>query len=131
MDRKIINPWTWQDNWGYVQANEVSEFQRVIMIAGQTATDAEGKPMHAGDMRAQVSLALDNVETVLEQAGLTLANVMRLTYYTTDVDRFLEASDILGSRLVKFGCKPAATLLGVVRLATPDTLVEFEATAVV
>ena len=86
--------------------------------------------MHAGDMRAQVSLALDNLETVLEQAGLNLSNVMRLTYYTTDVDRFLEASDVLGSRLAKFGCKPAATLLGVVRLATPDTLVEFEATAV-
>ena len=131
MERKIINPWTWQDAWGYVQANEVSGFQRVIMIAGQTAADAEGNPMHAGDMRAQVSLVLDNLEAVLEEAGANLSNVMRLKYYTTDVDSFLEAADIWGSRLAKAGCKPATTLLGVTRLATPITLVEFEATAVV
>ena len=87
--------------------------------------------MHAGDMRAQVSLVLDNLETVLEQAGANLSDVMRLKYYTTDVDRFLEAADIWGGRLAKAGCKPATTLLGVTRLATPETLVEFEATAVV
>ena len=130
MKRKIINPWKWQDQIGYVQANEISGYERVLMCAGQTATDAEGNPMHVEDMRAQITLALDNLETILEQAGLDLSNVMRLNYYTTDVDRFIEESHVIWSRLAEADCKPVANLLGVTRLALPEFLVEIEATAV-
>jgi enamine deaminase RidA (YjgF/YER057c/UK114 family) len=55
---------------------------------------------------------------------------VRLNYYTTDVDRFFEEYDVLTARLAEFGCRPAATLLGVTRLAFPELLVEIEATAV-
>ena len=130
MERKIINPWKWQDQIGYVQANEISEYQRVLLCAGQTSTDAEGMPLHIDDMRAQIGLALDNLETILDHAGLNLSNVMRLNLYTTDVDRFREASDVLFARLAEAGCKPVANLLGVVRLALPEFLIEIEATAV-
>ena len=130
MERRTINPWNWQDRVGYVQANEISEYGRILLCAGQTATDSEGSPMHVEDMRAQISLALDNVETVLEHAGLDLSNVMRLNLYSTDVDRFIEESGVLWRRLAEANCKPAATLLGVVRLALPEYLVEIEATAV-
>src|SRR5581483_8873536 len=77
MDRRVINPWTWQDQFAFVQANEVSGAQRIVLCAGQTSVDAAGHPMHVGDMRAQLGLALDNLETVLRSAGLTLANVVR------------------------------------------------------
>lgn len=130
MERRIINPWEWQDQIGYVQANEISGHSRLLMCAGQTATDSEGNPMYAEDMEAQISLALGNVETILEHAGLELSNVMRLNLYTTDVDHFIEVSGVLWSRLAKAGCKPVANLLGVVRLALPEYLVEIEATAV-
>lgn len=131
MERKIINPWEWQDQMGFVQANEISGYQRIIMCAGQTSTDAEGKPMHAEDMRAQITLSLDNLETVLGQAGLNLSSVMRLNFYTTDVDGFFEAYfDVAMSRLAEAGCRPASTLLGVARLAYPELLVEIEAIAV-
>jgi enamine deaminase RidA (YjgF/YER057c/UK114 family) len=131
MERKIINPWEWQDQLAFVQANDISGHQRVLICSGQASIDAEGKPQHVGDMRAQVTLTVDNLETVLEQAGLNLSNVMRLNYYTTDVDRFLEAFDVVAGRLAEAGCRPAATLLGVARLAFPELLVEIEATAVV
>jgi enamine deaminase RidA (YjgF/YER057c/UK114 family) len=130
VERRIINPWTWQDQYGFVQASEVSGARRVLYCAGQTACDANGAPMHPGDMRAQINLALDNLETVLREAGLDLSNVVRLNYYTTDVDGFLEAGEILGKRLADAGCRPASTLLGVARLAFPEFLVELEATAV-
>ena len=39
MDRRVINPWTWQDQFGFVQANEVSNGQRVLFCAGQTSVD--------------------------------------------------------------------------------------------
>ena len=131
MERRIVNPWTWQDQFGFVQAHEVSGAQRVLLCAGQTSMDAEGRPAHPGDMRAQVALALDNVETVLREAGLTLSDVVRLNYYTTDVDAFFGAYDIVMQRLAAAACRPASTLLGVARLAFPELLVEIEATAVV
>jgi enamine deaminase RidA (YjgF/YER057c/UK114 family) len=129
MERRVVNPWTWQDQFGFVQANEVSEPRRMLICAGQTSVDADGRPLHEGDMRGQVNQALDNLETVLTAAGFTLADVVRLNIYTTDVDRLLEAYDALAGRLGAGGCRYAATLLGVVRLADPALMVELEATA--
>jgi enamine deaminase RidA (YjgF/YER057c/UK114 family) len=129
MERKIINPWKWQDQFGFVQANWIGGFQHVLICSGQTATDAEGRPSHPGDMRGQLNISLDNLETVLRQAGFTLADIVRMNYYTTDVDRFFESYEVVATRLAEARCKPASTLLGVQRLAFPELLVELEATA--
>ena len=66
----------------------------------------------------------------MREAGAQLSDVVRLNYYTTDVDRFFEAHDAVATRLSSAGCSPASTLLGVTRLAFPELLVEIEATAV-
>lgn len=129
-DIRAINPWGWQDQYGFSQAIEVKQGQRVVYCAGQTAVDAEGTPLHRGDLAKQMNLALDNLETVLKQAGLTLANVVRLNYYTTDVPAFMNAVGSFGPRLGAAGCKPSATLLGVASLFHPDVMIEIEATAV-
>jgi enamine deaminase RidA (YjgF/YER057c/UK114 family) len=97
--------------------------------AGQLATDADGHLLHARDMRAQIGQSLDNLETVLGAAGLGLSDVVRLNYYTTDVDAFVEAMADFGERLAAANCRPACTLLGVSRLVYPDQVVELEATA--
>lgn len=130
MEKKPVNPWRWQDQFGFSQAVEVKAGERVLYCAGQTSSDAEGKTQHAGDMKGQINLALDNLETVLEQAGMSLSNVVRLNYYTPNVDLLLQNYGVLVARLDKAGCKPASTLLGVARLAFPDLLIEIEATAV-
>jgi enamine deaminase RidA (YjgF/YER057c/UK114 family) len=130
MERRVVNPWTWQDQFGFVQANEASGVDRVLVCAGQTSVDAEGQALHEGDMAAQIGQALDNVETVLAEAGFGLADVVRLNYYVTDVDALIEAGGALAARLAEAGCRPASTLLGVARLAFPSQLVEIEATAV-
>ncbi len=130
MERRIINPWTWQDQFGYVQANEVSDAQRTLFCAGQTSVDEEGRPVYPEDMRAQIIQAMDNLETVLKEAGFELSDVVRLNIYTTDVDRFFEAFDAAVGRMEEAGCRPASTLLGVTRLAFPELMVEIEATAV-
>ena len=82
-------------------------------------------------MPAQISKAFDNLETVLNDAGLKLSDVVRLNYYTTDADSFMGAAEVAGIRMGKAGCRPASTLLGVARLAFPELLIEIEATAVV
>jgi enamine deaminase RidA (YjgF/YER057c/UK114 family) len=130
MERRVINPWTWQDQYGFAQAIEVTGSERALFCAGQTSSDADGNPLHPGDMRAQLGQALDNLETVLREAGFELSHVVRLNTYTTDVDAFLAAGEETGARLAAAGCRPSATLLGVERLAFPEFLVELEATAV-
>ncbi|HLZ68651.1 MAG TPA: RidA family protein [Dehalococcoidia bacterium] len=130
MDRQIVNPWTWQDTFGFVQANLLQGVQRTLVCAGQTAADADGNLLYPDDMGKQITQAFDNLETVLKQAGFGLAEVVRLNYYTTDVDGFIAAAGVFGPRLAAAGCRPASTLLGVSRLAFPGQVVELEATAV-
>src|SRR5690606_23888101 len=124
VERSVHNPWTWQDQFGFVQGNEIRGAERVLICAGQTSSDENGNTLHPHDMRAQVAQALDNLETVLRSAGMDLSNVVRLNYYTTDVDAFLGCGDVLGERFAASGCRPASTLLGVTRLAFPDLVVE-------
>ena len=130
-EARAVNPWQWQDRFGFSQGIEVRGAERVLYCAGQTSVDADGAPMHAGDMAAQIHQALTNLETVLGHAGLKLSNVVRLNYYTRDVAAFMAAAATFGPRLHDAGCQPAATLLGVAALFHPDILVEIEATAVV
>ena len=125
---KPVNPWTWQDAFGYSQAFEVSGGGRVLFCAGQASVDGNGNPLHARDMAKQLSQAFDNLETVLAQAGMTLANVVRLNFYTTDMQAFLQAGPHVGARLAN--AKPPGTLLGVAALFHPDIVIEMEATAV-
>jgi enamine deaminase RidA (YjgF/YER057c/UK114 family) len=101
MERRIVNPWTWQDQFGFVQANETSGVERVLVCSGQTSVDADGQPMHEGDMGAQVAQALENLETVLTEAGFALADVVRLNYYVTDVEAFLQAGERSGAKLAQ------------------------------
>ena len=129
MIRTPVNPWPWSLRLGYNQAEIVEGARRQITCAGQTAVDAEGRPQHAGDMRAQMAFALDNLQAVLAGAGMTLANVTRLGIYATDVDAALGAFDVLGARLSGAGAAPPMTLLGVSRLAMPGLMIEIEATA--
>ena len=74
--------------------------------AGQLATDANGHLLHAGDMRGQIGQSLDNLETVLQAAGLGLGDVVRLNFYTTNVDSLMEAMAEFGDRLAT-ACLPA------------------------
>lgn len=125
-----VNPWTWQDQFGFSQAIEVRGTERVLYCAGQTSVDADGHPLHARDFARQILQSIDNLETVLTASGLKLSDVVRLNYYVTDVDAFMAAAPVFGGRLHAAGCKPASTLLKVGGLFHPDILVEIEATAV-
>jgi len=130
MEKRNINPWTWQNNFGFSQAVEISGHTRILRCAGQTSVNENGEPQHVGDMGEQIGLAMDNLETVLKAANMTLANVARLNIYTTDVDAFIANAGVSGARLQAAGVQPASTLLGVARLAFPELMVELEATAI-
>ncbi len=130
MKKKAINPWQWQDKFGFAQGISIEQPRHILACAGQTSIDQSGNPLHAGDIGAQINQSLDNLEAVLAEAGMTMANVVRLNYYTTDMDAMMGAYPGLVARLDASGCRPASTLLGVTRLAFPEFLIEIEATAV-
>jgi enamine deaminase RidA (YjgF/YER057c/UK114 family) len=127
MEQRRINPWKWQDQFGFSQGIETTSASRVLYCAGQASVDDNGKPVHVGDMRKQIEQAFRNLSTVLEASGYSLANVVRLNYYTTDVDAFLAAGDVVGRCLD--GTAPPGTLLGISKLAFPGLMIEMEATA--
>ncbi|RSD16595.1 RidA family protein [Amycolatopsis eburnea] len=130
MRRTAVNPWNWSVQLGYHQGELVSGATRTLYCAGQTAMNADGEPQHAGDLAAQLALSLDNLEAVLGEAGMSLAGLVRLTVYTTDVDLLFQHYGVLAGRLAAAGVAPATTVLGVTRLAIPPLLVELEGTAV-
>ena len=84
--RTPVNPWPWSLAYGFNQGELVEGASRVLVLSEQAAAAADGTPQHAGDLPAQVSLSLDNIEAVLGAAGMTLGNVLRINVFTTDVD---------------------------------------------
>lgn len=127
MERIEVNPWDWSKAFGFSQAVTLRGAETIVLCSGQTAIGADGGIPTTTDMGEQIQVALTNLQTVLADAGMTIADVVKLTVYTTDVDELLAAyggvAELLGPGL------PAMTLIGVARLAYPELKVEIEATA--
>ncbi|MDA1361420.1 RidA family protein [Glycomyces luteolus] len=130
MERTAVNPVEWSLELGFNQGELVAGHTRTLYCSGQTAMDGDGKPQHEGDMAGQLALSLDNLEAVLAAAGMSLANLVRLNVYTTDVDLLFPHYGVLAARLGAARVSPATTMLGVARLAVPGQMVELEGTAV-
>jgi enamine deaminase RidA (YjgF/YER057c/UK114 family) len=130
VERTPVNPVTWSVEMGFNQGEVVSGHTRTLYCSGQTAMSGDGKPQHDGDMAAQLALSLDNLEAILSEADMSLAELVRLNIYTTDVDLLFQHYGVLASRLGAAGVAPTTTMLGVTRLAIPGQLVELEGTAV-
>jgi enamine deaminase RidA (YjgF/YER057c/UK114 family) len=79
-------------------------------------------------MGEQVEKAFQNLGVVLQAAGLAASDVVKVNYYTTDVDELIAVLGPLASGFFG-GNIPASTLLGVARLAFPQLKIEIEATA--
>jgi enamine deaminase RidA (YjgF/YER057c/UK114 family) len=77
-----------------------------LFCAGQASFDADGT-VRPGDIGAQLARSLDNLETVLKQAGTDPSRVVRLNYYTTDVDGLLGVWHLIAEHLGKADCRPA------------------------
>jgi len=128
MAREEINPWDWSKGFGFSQAVKLTEPRELLVCSGQTAMGPDGSLPASAEMGEQVRVALDNVVSVLAAGGMTPADIVKSTIYTTDVEAIIEviapaAQRILGSSL------PASTLIGVARLAFPEVEVEIEVLA--
>jgi len=129
MEIKVHNPTDWLQGFGLNHAVEVSGAVRTLYVSGQTASDADGAPMHPRDMVAQYKAACSNLLDALASGGMGAGNIVRLIFYTTDVPVFMEAADRIMPIHGEAGAQVASTLLGVSALYHPDVMIEIEATA--
>ena len=130
MEITTHNPTEWLTHFGLNHAVEVKGGERTRYLSGQTSSDAEGEPLHAGDLVAQFECAWGELVKALASADMTPANLVRLNIYTLDVPAFMEAAEKIVPIYAGSGAQLAATLLGVRELYHPDILIEIEGTAV-
>ena len=130
MQRTAVNPVDWNLQFGFNQGELVEGHRRTLYCAGQVAVDAGFNLPDPEDMAGQIDHALDNLEEVLRQGGMSLSDVVDLTIYTTDVPAAFENFGVLVKRLEAAGVRPVQCLLGVAALAMPEIKVEIKATAI-
>ncbi|HEY1369778.1 MAG TPA: RidA family protein [Gaiellaceae bacterium] len=85
MEKRQVNPWSWQDRFGYSQAWRVDGAESTVYLAGQGPISADGELVGEGDFAAQVRETFANIRTVLEHADASLDAVVKLNVYLTDI----------------------------------------------
>jgi 2-iminobutanoate/2-iminopropanoate deaminase len=104
------------------------EGRRLVFMAGQLSRDVSGNVVGKGDMRVQIRQVCENIKTGLTAAGASLADVVKMTTFVTDIDEFMRHVDV---RMEYFGIAlPTSTTVEVRRLSHPDLLVEIEVVAI-
>ena len=101
----------------------------IVWISGQVSQDQDGKMVHKGDFAGQARQALANLKAMIEAAGGTIHDIIKVNTYLTDL-RYREELARIRAEFFPDGKLPASTLVGVTGLADPDMLVEIEAIAV-
>ena len=127
---EFLNPKSWRRPGGY--SNAVAAKGRTVYIAGQIGWNADER-FETDDFAGQVRQALDNIKACLEVSGAAPEHIVRLTWFVTDKQEYLNQLDQVGQayRETLGRCFPAMSLVQVADLLEDRAKVEIEATAVI
>jgi 2-iminobutanoate/2-iminopropanoate deaminase len=122
--REVFDPPT------YSQAVKVTGGETILYLSGQVAYADNGGAAHPGDFKAQARAALQAVKAQVEAGGGTMANIVKVNTYLTDIRHRADYGPIREEFFGKNNKMPASTLVAVTALAQPEFLIEIEAIAV-
>jgi enamine deaminase RidA (YjgF/YER057c/UK114 family) len=130
VNHKILQPNGWPRPRGY--ANGVSASGRQVYVAGQIGWNERGE-LAGSDLATQARQALENIVKILAEGGAQPAHIVRLTWFVTNRQAYLDAAKPLGEayRDVIGAHFPAMTAVEVSALMEAGAVVEIEATAIV
>jgi enamine deaminase RidA (YjgF/YER057c/UK114 family) len=131
MSTTTINPWTWQEKFGFSQAVLVESPRQTLYVAGQGPINPDGALVAEGDMAGQVAATMDNLETVLAAAGMTLADVVSHAVHTTSLEAYFAhgAGQVVKRFAAVRNAPSGAIACEVDALAVPGMAVEISAIA--
>lgn len=129
MDMRVVSPVSVWDPGAQLlsQCIAVRNASTTLYLSGQTAITADGEFAGIGDVEAQIRLAFENIRLIVDAAGGTLENVVKLTVYFVDIAHLDTYTAVLGELFPE--TRPAQTVVEVVRLAMPELLIEIDAVA--
>ncbi|MCC7165752.1 MAG: RidA family protein [Anaerolineae bacterium] len=132
MQKTILNPETLAPPRGYSNAI-LTQGGRVLFLAGQTGMDATGKIANPFDLIDQFHKTLENMQTVLRQAGGSMTDIVKLTIYVTDKRAYHAQRSRIGEVYREYFGKyfPAMTLIEVKGLYDQNAMIEIEGIAVI
>jgi len=113
----------------YSQGIKVSQAQTILFLSGQVAYTADGGVACRGDFKGQARGAYEAIKALVESQGGTMANVVKITTYVTDMQYRVDLAPIREEFFGKKG--PASTLVEISALAHPDWMIEIEALAII
>ena len=128
MKKKIIVCEKLSKPLGIYSEAVMAEGQRMLFISGMTARDKDGNIVGKGDMKAQTRQVMENIKAILEKAGATFDQIVKVTVFITDMGRFKEIHEVRAQYFKKD--YPASTMVQVSGLVSPELLIEIEAFAV-
>ena len=112
----------------YSQGIKVTGAQTLLFLSGQVAYTPDGGVACVGDFKGQARGAYEAIKTLVESQGGTMANVIKITTYLTDMKYRTELAAVREEYFGKKG--PASTMVQISALAYPDWMIEVEAIAV-
>jgi len=131
MEKNIINPPTLARPRGFSHGILVTG-GRLLFLAGQTGSDAEGRIVAPGDLVAQYEQVLHNLRTVVEAAGGKMQDITKINIFVNDRDDYLAHLKPLGKVHRSFfgAYYPATALFEISRFFQDEALIEIEGIAV-
>jgi 2-iminobutanoate/2-iminopropanoate deaminase len=103
---------------------------RLIFLSGQVSVDKDGNFVGIGDIAKQTETVLENLQKVLQDAGASLKDVIKINIYVTEMVEFQKKTREIRRKYFPNNF-PASTLVEVKSLARPELMVEIEAVAAV
>lgn len=127
---RAVNPSPWSKARGHDQALRLVRPGVMLVIGGQRPVDDIGRLLHAGDAAAQVALTLDNITSVVQEAGLDLADLVHLRIHATGRDALRDACDVVREHLSEHGLTTPVTTVTVAGLAVAGMEIEIDGLAI-